>query len=204
MYGKAGCGKTVLSSTVIEDMRLHCNTLPNVGHAVFYFSFSDDHKQAFEDLLRSMAVQLGWKEPGLSMLQAAYDKPNQGSLGTQELEKILLASIASFDAVYLHLDALDECPESGDARQDVLTGIEKFAHATSNLRIFATSRELQDISESMDRVGSSSLLISSQAVDIDIRSYVSSQVSLDSRLNRLNPTTKSLIENTIGSKADGM
>nr|POF14192.1 vegetative incompatibility protein het-e-1 [Quercus suber] len=59
MYGKAGCRKTVLCSTAIEDMKDHCQPSSNAAYAVFYFSFSDDMKQRLVDLLRSLASQLG-------------------------------------------------------------------------------------------------------------------------------------------------
>ena len=55
LYGKAGCGKTVLCSTVIEDIRAHCDTAMNSGYAMFYFSFSDNQK-SYTDLLRSLVA----------------------------------------------------------------------------------------------------------------------------------------------------
>ena len=66
--GKAGCGKTVLCSTAIEDVQEHCGIRNNIGLALFYFSFSDNQKQSYEDLLLSLVAQLAWKEPRLSML----------------------------------------------------------------------------------------------------------------------------------------
>jgi hypothetical protein len=205
LYGKAGCGKTVLSSTAIEDMKGHCSSsASNIGHAVFYFSFSDDRKQGYADLLRSLAVQLALKEPGLSMLQQAYDKPQQGALGAEELERIAMASIASYDAVYLQLDALDECPESGNARQHTLDGLEKLARAAANLRILATSREILDVRQWMDSTGAVALSIPTDAVDLDIDAYVSAEVARDPRLSKLQPPWKTLIEDTFKQKADGM
>ena len=46
-HGKAGCGKTVLCSTVIEDIRSYCECRPNAGFAMFYFTFSDKQKQIY-------------------------------------------------------------------------------------------------------------------------------------------------------------
>ncbi|SMY29321.1 unnamed protein product [Zymoseptoria tritici ST99CH_1A5] len=204
LYGKAGCGKTVLCSTIIEDMRRHCGNLSNVGHAIFYFSFSDDQKQTFKDLILSLAVQLAWKEPGLSMLQQAYEKPGSTEPSTEELKKIVLSMIQSYDRVYLQLDALDECPESNDVRQQVLDGLERLSQQGSNLAIFATSRELRDVHEAMDRLGAESLVVPTRAVDIDIQRYVMTTVSHDPRLGRLSPETKILIQDTIAQKADGM
>jgi predicted ATPase len=40
LYGKAGCGKTVLCSTVIEDIREYCEGVKIAMYATFYFTFS--------------------------------------------------------------------------------------------------------------------------------------------------------------------
>lgn len=69
VYGKAGCGKTVLCSTAIEDVKAHCERAAKAGYAVFYFSFLDNQKQRYDDVLLSWVAQLGWREPTLSMLQ---------------------------------------------------------------------------------------------------------------------------------------
>jgi len=59
LFGKPGCGKTVLSSTAIEDVKNHLEAQDNVKFAAFYFTFSDKRKQTYENLLRSLVEQLG-------------------------------------------------------------------------------------------------------------------------------------------------
>ena len=204
VYGKAGCGKTVLCSTAIEDVRAHCENATNAGYAVFYFSFSEDRKQSDENFLRSLVVQLGCKEPSLSMLQQAFDRPQRSLLGPDDLGKILLSSFRSYDEVFLLLDALDECPEGGEVRQTVLKRLEWLSRSAPNVRILATSRELGDVRESMEMVGANPISIASRSVDADIRKYVSSELSRDRRLCRLDAATKTLIEETVLQKADGM
>lgn len=204
MYGKAGCGKTVLCSTAIEDIRAHCQTEVNTGLAVFYFSFSDDQKQTYENLMRSLVAQLGWKEPGLTMLCQAYEKPNVSVLGAVELEKIFYSSIEAHDKVFLLLDALDECPEAGDIRQKMLERVEGLAQHALNLKIFATSRELSDVRESMETLEAKQIAIATRAVDADVGKYVSSELSRDRKLGRLDFDSKVAVEKTIMQKADGM
>lgn len=203
LYGKAGCGKTVLCSTVIEDIRAHCRTAANSGHAVFYFSFSDNQKQSYADLLSSLVVQLGWKEPGLSMLVQAYEKPNRSLPGLDDLEKIL-SSFGSFDEVFVLLDALDECPEAEEARQSVLEGLERLSQRAPNLRILATSRELNDVRDAMETLGADVMAIATLSVDADIHKWVSAELSCDRKLRQLDLATKVLVEETISKKADGM
>lgn len=69
MFGKAGCGNTVLCSTAVKDIKAHCKKSVSTAYAVFYYSFSDTRKQSSGDLVRCLVTQLGWKDPGLSMLR---------------------------------------------------------------------------------------------------------------------------------------
>lgn len=204
MCGKAGCGKTVLCSTAIENIRSHCAQSADTACAFFYFSFSDEHKQSDRDLLRSLVAQLGWREPGLSVLRQAYERPDRSIPGPDELKKILLASISSWNVVFLFLDALDECPEEHDVRQGVLERIEMLTSHAPNLNIFATSRELPEIRESMDVLGFESLRVATSAVDADIQIYVARQLSRDHNFRKFRPATLCMIETTIAGKADGM
>lgn len=183
--GKPGCGKTVLCSTVIEDVQQHCNAGDSLGLGVFYFSFSDKQKQSCEDLLRSLVVQLAWKEPGLSLLQQAYDRPNRSVPGGDELQRILLSSLILYDQVFLTLDALDESPEDGDVRQTMLERLERLTRSTSKVKILTTSRQLRDVSDSMETLKAESITVATCSVDSDIRKYVAAHLSRDRRFSRL-------------------
>jgi hypothetical protein len=204
MYGKAGSGKTVLCSTAIEDIRNTFEHDPDISHAFFYFSFSDEHKQYDGDLLLSLVAQLGWREPGLSMLRQAFGHSKRSVPRSDQLEKILLASIRSCGMVYLFVDALDECPEDQDARQNVLDRIEKLTQGVSNLKVFATSRELPTIRDSMRALGCEPLRIATSAVDADILTYVANQLLSDRSFSRFGSATVDAIKATIANKSDGM
>jgi hypothetical protein len=110
----------------------------------------------------------------------------------------------SCSKVYLIMDALDECPEDHDARQRVLEWIERLTLNASNLKIFATSRELPAIRESMEALGSQSLRIATSSVDADIQFYVANRLSSDRNFRHFGTATLNLIESTIAEKADGM
>ena len=126
LAGKAGCGKTVLCSSVIEDIQScitngHLTENSTIGCGAFYFSFSDIQKQTYDSLVRSLIVQLGCVDTGISRLKKAHDvKPDGSTLQVYELEEILLCSIKAYDVVFILIDALDESPE-GDQRQEMLS-----------------------------------------------------------------------------------
>jgi hypothetical protein len=204
VYGKAGCGKTILCSTAIEDTRKYSQPMNNIGHAIFYFSFSDSHKQSYEDLVVSLVAQLCNKDPGLSMLRQAYEKPGRSRPGLVDLQKILYFSIASFDGLFLHVVALDECPEVEDVRQVVLDGVQQLLARAPNVRVFVTSRDVPDIRSRMEVLGATQLNIAAETVDSDIGRYVSNQLSRDRRLSRLDIPMQTLIRDTLSNKANGM
>ncbi|CAK1358917.1 unnamed protein product [Cercospora beticola] len=73
LYGEAGCGKTVLCSTAVEDIRAYCGDNDDLVYATFYCTFSDSRKQSLRNMLLSVVAQVCWREPGLEMLQNAYN-----------------------------------------------------------------------------------------------------------------------------------
>lgn len=210
LYGKAGCGKTVLCSTAIEDIKSRSEADPDIGLAVFYFSFSDKGKQSHESLLRSLVAQLAWKGPAMSMLSDAYKRARANPFDPDELNKILLSAVLSYKKVFVVLDGLDECPEDGEtnAREDALSWIESFlgdiGPQDANVKVLATSRELRDIREMMETIGAESVSVASRDVDVDIRRHVTTQLAKDKKLSSLDRETKILIQDTLSSKADGM
>jgi ankyrin repeat domain-containing protein 50 len=204
VYGKAGCGKTILCYTAIEDMRTYRQNATNTGHAISYFSFSDDYKQTYQSLLVSLAVQLGKKEPGLPMLRKAYEEAERRHPGLDKMEEIPRVSIASYDEVVLQLDALDECPERDGVRQNVLRGIKGLLDRTQNVRMLVTTRYLPEVRDTMEGIGAEQLFIPPQTVNADIGVYVSTRLSHDTKLSRLDNTLKTLIEERLAQKADGL
>ncbi|KAK3641344.1 hypothetical protein LTR56_011372 [Elasticomyces elasticus] len=204
VYGKAGCGKTVLCSTAVEDMQTHCQNAKGIGHAIFYFSFSDNCKQTYLDLLVSVVVQLSKEGPGWSMLRQVYERPERRQPGSDELRKILSASLASYGSVFIHVDALDECPDTDEVRRDVLDGLEELLEQAPNSKVLVTSRDIPEVRSVMEKLESEMLSIEARMMDADIQKYVSTQLLRDHKLSRLDHATIRLIEETLAQKADGM
>ena len=204
VYGNAGCGKTILCSTAIEDIRAHCKDTANAGQIVFYFSFSDNSKQTYENLLRSLVAQIGWKEPGLSLLRQAYERPDRRILGLDELQKIMLACIASYNTVFLHVDALDECPRGDEVQENVLARIKDLLQRAPKIRMLATSRDVPEVRNCMEALKVGSISMAARTVDPDIQRYVSTQLSHNWKLSQLDVATREMIQETFAQKANGM
>lgn len=106
--------------------------------------------------------------------------------------------------LFVLLDALDECLEAGEVRENVLQGLERLSLRASKLRILATSREVKDVRDCMGTLRADVISIATHIVDADIHKWVSSQLSRDRKLGRLDAATKASVEETISQKADGM
>ena len=206
LCGKAGCGKTILSSTIVEDVQRHCFQAVGFGLAPFYFTFTDRGKQSYEAMLRSLIAQLGLQEPGLPVLQEKHDQRHKlkGELNVRSLESILLVVLATYDAVFMVLDALDECPEEGNARSKLFDGLNNLVKEAPNLKVLMTSRDISDIRDCMVCLPAERLPVMTGAVNKDIHSYVAQQLSEGQYFRRLKRESLDLIQTTITRQADGM
>ncbi|KAG9570980.1 purine and uridine phosphorylase, partial [Aureobasidium melanogenum] len=107
LHGMSGCGKTILSAAIIE------NLLGEQGHPTiyFYFDFSDSNKQHYKDMLRSLLLQLYHKSRiAQAVIQSCYISHEQGcrqpTLGA--LRDALDSVLQQSQGLNIILDALDE------------------------------------------------------------------------------------------------
>jgi 2,3-bisphosphoglycerate-independent phosphoglycerate mutase len=138
------------------------------------------------------------------MLKRAYDANATKKPGREDLVEILRASLTSYDLVFCHLDALDECPQEGEVREHVLEGVERLLKDAQNLRLLVTSRDESDIRLSIEMFDNTTVSVESEVVNSDIRQYIKTRMKRNSKLRLLNAATKTLVEETLSQKADGM
>ena len=208
LYGIPGCGKTILSSAVIQSVVEDCQSRTNSVVLYFYFDFNDIEKQQYEKMIRSLVVQLSSKSARtLQLLESLYSSCMNGD--RQPTYELLLTTlhhmIGGFEDTYLIIDALDECLE----RQELLAGIKEFPNwEDTNLHILTTSRNERNIEDCMDYfVGvQESIRIQSVSVEHDIRAYIHHRLQTDQTLRRWQKQHKvqQKIENSLMDKAGGM
>lgn len=88
LHGLAGCGKTVLSATVLDHLTKRNDSLI----LSFFFDFSDTTKQTLDGMLRSLAFQLFQDGAGAAIyLDALFRAHQNGS--NQPTTKDLLHTI---------------------------------------------------------------------------------------------------------------
>lgn len=114
LHGIPGCGKTVLSSTVIEDVLHYCSAVSDKAIAYFYFDFKDPQKQSSEAMTKSLVTQLFQRSnKACTDLEALYDSSNRGGRppSVDMLLDILRRILEELRETYIVLDALDECAD---------------------------------------------------------------------------------------------
>ncbi len=210
LYGIPGCGKTILSSTIVEDLQK--NETSSSVLLYFYFDFTDASKQYFENALRSLTIQLYHKSKGVrglldSLYSSCADGRNQP--GIEALHTTLLNMIQQAGEVWVVLDALDECQtRSEDKPWGLLPWIQCFRNSQMNCHILVTSRPEQDIESDIRSYNREQdiIPIQSSSIQDDIRHYVTSRVRKHKGLSRweTRPDIQTKIENTLLDKANGM
>ncbi|KAL2820313.1 Pfs, NACHT and ankyrin domain protein [Aspergillus granulosus] len=205
LHGLAGCGKTVLSTTVLDYLARKKDVLV-LG---FFFDFSDTIKRTLDGMLRSLAFQLYQGGVGSAMLLDALSQAHQngsGQLGIKALSDIVFKMLTAQGKVFIVLDALDESTTRGDVLswiKDIVSRPE-FVH----IQLLCTGRPESEFLRHIPLlIGESHCLaLDKQAVNTDIRSWVTAQLS-----QRRDFTEKSLsrdlleaIRKRVGDGADGM
>ena len=204
-----GYGKTVFSSTVIEELKRH--EAPVVLY--FYFRFDDIHKQTLEYAVRALLQQFrarlsgNWKRLDLLFSSCAEGRqqPTIESLCT-----VLREKFQQTEEVWIVLDALDECDEKeGPPNQALLSWIESLVQAEeSNVHMLVTSRPEHYIDSKIREFANDQYIIQLQSdlVNDDIRACVRDRVKEGTGFKRWRqrPEVQDDIESKLTEKAKGM
>jgi hypothetical protein len=207
LYGIPGCGKTILSSTVIEDVLQQSHYYPNRAVIYFYFDFRDSQKQISEQMVKSLVTQLSRicteTSPAMESLFSYHEKAQHPSVDT--LLATMRQVIQELPETYIVVDALDECSD----RPELLDVIEKMAGwRQEKLHILVTSRKESNIECSLGTLtdGKSAVDLRARLVDQDIEAYVDHRLSIDKDLKKWGKDVKlrQEINTVLMKKARGM
>jgi hypothetical protein len=202
LHGIPGCGKSVLSSTIIEELKA-ISQAGNASVGFFYFSFTAENFQGIHGLVRSLIFQLASRSPvsreALTNLHRRYKEVGQPMLGS--LMDTLKAILQDRQCTYVVIDALDECNDYKELLQ-VLGLIKGWEIPT--VHFLFTSRNILQLREGIKLLLPAELSIPRQSVDADIRMFVRSQLENDEQLKRWSPDMKTEIETALMEGSDGM
>jgi hypothetical protein len=208
LYGIPGCGKTILSSTILQNILQYSSDDPAKAVAYFYFDFNDPEKQSPELMVRSLICQLSQqciKIP--TTLEALFSSCKNGRRqpSVDSLLEALCSLINEFPQSYIVLDALDECTN----RTELMAILEKVAGwKLDELHLLATSRKEHDIECSLESIvdTQNTICLQDELVDRDIFTYVRQRLSSDKSLSKWqkDPQTRHQIETALMKGAHGM
>ncbi|KAJ6789603.1 hypothetical protein PWT90_09841 [Aphanocladium album] len=206
LYGIPGCGKTILSSTVVTNLQQQ-NTCSQ-GLLYFYFDFSDVSKRSTENAIRSLICQLYLKEAATrEILDSIYETSANtgGKPGIQTLSNTLKVMLDKCVSAWIVLDGLDECETRDQHGADGLMQWIKGIRSCKNVHLLVTSRPEQDIKSSIEKWANEAQMIALQSslVANDIEAYIDFEVNQMDRWHD-RPAIQGLIKMTLKNKADGM
>ncbi|EXM16408.1 hypothetical protein FOTG_15287 [Fusarium oxysporum f. sp. vasinfectum 25433] len=167
LYGLAGCGKTILITTILD----HLLQLDTYTTLAFFFDFNDARKQKLEDLLRSLAIQLyhAGNEAArrLDSLFTSHDGGRRQP-DTNTLSACVNTMIQIAGKVFVIIDALDEYT----AREELVQWLKHLASTKAQLIVTGRPEiEFQSaIPQSFDKLNC--VQLDKNVINGDIRSYV--------------------------------
>ena len=156
LHGFAGCGKTVLCSTVIHNVSKHTASLPRSAFAFYYFDFTNDVKTKSLSCLRSIILQLVEQTADTASLEALQRTYASGTPPPQELLQVLKGMLCKCNRAYIVVDALDECTDQ-DELFELLDSIRDWK--LECLSLLVTSRDEPDIRECVDPTAEQEMLL---------------------------------------------
>lgn len=202
LYGCAGCGKTVLATTILDRL-LSSDT--NTLLLFFFFDFNDSGKQRLENLLRSLAAQLyHYGNKASRSLDDLFASHNTGKEqpDTTSLSACVNIMIEAIGNVSIIIDAIDECTERAELMRWLKT------LGSNKTQLIITGRPEVEFEREIPQLlnGRNCIMLDKQAVDADIRSYV--KATLRQRRDfvdkSLSPDLLEMIYDKVGNGADGM
>ena len=210
LYGIPGCGKTILSSTVIKHLLLRRDSDATLRVAYFYIDFSEEETQKPENMIRSLLKQICCRSH--STLQELNSLYSDCASGTQQpnLDQLLSVLHRVLDGMddgdtFFVIDALDESKERVELLE-LLNRIHEQKHL--KLHSLVTSRQELDIEESLQAMTNDEarICIQSRLLQGDIFTYIQDRLETDGSLKRFKcqPEIQKKIRKTLIEKANGM
>ncbi|KAJ7506487.1 hypothetical protein B0H11DRAFT_285786 [Mycena galericulata] len=171
--GISGTGKSVLSSTVIEEITVACPKLSAVAY--FYFDFRNE-RQRMDIMLRSIIWQLSGRSPSpYSALDRLYKRLGNGTIQPQHvhLRGVLEDLLSEFNQTYIVIDGLDECDKTD--WEPLVQFIHSLRNPTKTTpHLLVTSQPHEEFQKAFKDVAF--IELGSAVSTNDIRSFVGSKV----------------------------
>ena len=209
LRGLPGCGKTVLTSTVVEYIQRSIVSKNNgVALAYFYIDYRDPAKQSLDACLATIVKQMIDQNPqGTKQLEELNEQKQRSfsrNLTASDYIGIIKLLADMQTKVYIVIDALDEAPEPGPF-VDAFTQLSARECGTP-IVMLVSSRNSTDLENLLMPVATKHVLVSSEEND-DVHHFITTEVKKRFTVGKLNVPNVELIDLTISklvARADGL
>ncbi|KAL4968453.1 uncharacterized protein BDV14DRAFT_196758 [Aspergillus stella-maris] len=145
LHGPAGCGKSVLCSTVIRDIEETRSAEPAVFFSYWYFQHDNKETQDVQAMTRAIIRQLVAQEFPKSLISLWEEQKEHNREPDQDKVLAVLGDVIEChtgDDIFLIFDALDECSEMRSRERCLLFRVLKYLRDDhgKNIHLVATSR----------------------------------------------------------------
>lgn len=232
LRGLPGCGKTVLTSTVVEYVHFTLASKDKgVALAYFYIDYRDPAKQSIDACLGILVRQLldlnpqgmeilerlgEQKQRSLSLDNNPQEMENLERLGEQKQRSLsrkltssdylsIIRDLANLQTkVYIVIDALDEAPDP-DAFIDTLKELSDHESGTP-IAVLISSRNNASLENSLMPICTNHVFVSNEDND-DVELFIAAEVNKRFNSGKLKVPDIELVDSTISklvSRADGL
>jgi hypothetical protein len=175
-----------------------------IPHLYYFFNFRDPLTQTCEGFLRSILLQLLNSLPDIP--DAFYELYSQHISGTlrpsvRDMTDCFITVVNTLDEVRLFGDAFDECADWNDLWYFLSTSVKR---RCPGLRLLFTGRPEVHIGDAAGSLHIPSVDLDCEGIHKDIEAYVSNSLARDIRFARTLDEGKTLIRNSLISRANGM
>ncbi|KAF8838331.1 ankyrin [Paxillus ammoniavirescens] len=201
LEGKPGSGKSVLASSVINDLH------PSDGEVLvfFYCDFRNERSTSAPEIMRSLLTQLlrlANVDDCRGAVPELAERKDRGTPPPRDMKLLtrLVRDVAKqfFRHPLIVIDALDEC-------RDVVKLLKALVELNiGHIRLLVTSRPEQIIKKSFSGLPSISLHNMTGAVSVDMGRHITGELDSHRWLRLLEPGLKKEIRSTLLKGADGM
>ncbi|KAK6353811.1 hypothetical protein TWF730_008235 [Orbilia blumenaviensis] len=211
LQGITGCGKTVLSSIIIENLK------KDSACQLLYFYFKDtDVDESLRKMLCSLVSQLYClSEEAANQLESLYSDCGNGKEQPtlKSLRNVFLSMTEKIGEAWLVLDALDESGRGSDSkeRQELLLWIQNIATNSDrrNIHLLVTSRPEADIKSAIASLAAETdiIFLGNHLIGDDINKYIGSRVCARDpcfKKWKSRPEILKKIQTVVTEKANGM
>ena len=181
--------------------------------AYFYFDFRESEKRHRRGLLSSLVFQLSAESDSCCQILFRLFSDHAGGNREPSEDALLqclveMLKVPGQPAMYIIIDALDECPNSlgmPTAREQVLEIIEHLVELKlPNVHICVSSRLEIDIRILEPLAPFRMSLHDEGGQKADISSYINAVVQSDKRMQRWRKADQQMVVDTLSNHADGM